>query len=96
MAADETEVVSIVGKKSRTDSPSAERNEYIVEESGQFGSPALFVRLNGCDHFRRHGPVVKRRRDHAPSPFHWANEILQKTYSATIICIHAKLIRDDR
>jgi len=76
MAADETKVVPIVGEEGRTDSPSGERNEYIVEENRQFGSPALFVRLNGSDHFRCHDPIVKSGRDHAPSPFHRANEIL--------------------
>ena len=93
MAMDEPEVVLVIGQECRPDSPRAERDQNVVEQGGEFGSPAPLFLFNGRHDRSRFYPVIKSGVHYPPGTLHRADKFGQQIAGAAIPGINVELVR---
>jgi len=93
VAMDELEVILVIGQDRCPDSPRAERDQNIVEQGRELGSPAPFFLFNGRYDRSRFYPVIKSGVHYPPGTLHRTDKFCQQITGAAIPGINVELVR---
>ena len=93
VAVDEPEVVLVIGQECRPDPPRAERDQNIVEQGGELGSPTPFFLFKGRYDRSRFYPVIESGVHYPPGTLHRTDKFGQQITGAAIPGINVELVR---